>query len=168
MCSFLAIAFTPRLQVFRCIHNDQEPAPALALDAKAVIARLDVCIVGRLARPRKGERDPALTDPAIYVARFQLAPLVRPAHPRVANLPADAVPRRLHVLAEVALAHVEHGHKTLDDVEHSKHSQLPAGREALVKKARLPDLIRADRVEPMEADTSLHSPLHGRVPQLQA
>lgn len=100
---------TPVLERYAFIHKSQERVAVQALVPKRPLTR-SVLLIGIPGCEASG----VLIGPAIQVARYELAALVHPDHPRIADPHADPVQRCHDILAAVAVKRGQHRHMALD------------------------------------------------------
>lgn len=77
----------------------------------------------------------------IHVSRHELGALMNVDHLWITDLPANPIQSRNHILAAIAVAHVQHRHIAQDGVNHRQHPQLLARRQLIRNEIHHPDIL---------------------------
>src|SRR6056297_641349 len=84
------------------------------------------------------------------------------------HLPADPVECRYHILAAVAVAHVQHGHVARVGVHDGQHAELLARHQLAMHEVHCPHIVESDRFDSIITQLCLYPPLRRLVPELHA
>ena len=125
-------------------------------------------VVSRFSRAREVERDASLVSPLVHVPGDELRALVHPDRLRIADLSADPLQGRHHVLAPVAEPRIEHRDIARVGIDHRQYAELATRRQLVVHEVHGPCVPWPNGLCTVVTQLGLHPSLRCLVPQLHA
>ncbi len=137
-----------------------------AFGPELAVERLDVAVVGWLARAREVERHAALIGPEIKIAGDELRALVDPDRAREAMLPANLLEDFNDIRPSEVEADIQCRREAREGVDNGEHAELALRRQLIVHEVHCPDLICSRGWPPILAQLRLNPAFRRLVAEL--